>query len=90
MKDVDAVVDASKPHPGTGLLYELHYNQSGDPSAALAHCLGHWRVSKYFHDLMYHPGLAVPTSQLFGGKAVRFWHDQLFCKPAHHGGNVAW
>ena len=22
--------------------------------------------------------------------AVRFWHDQLFCKPAHHGGVVAW
>jgi ectoine hydroxylase-related dioxygenase (phytanoyl-CoA dioxygenase family) len=25
------------------------------------------------------------------GKApVRFWHDQLFCKPAQHGGVVAW
>jgi ectoine hydroxylase-related dioxygenase (phytanoyl-CoA dioxygenase family) len=22
--------------------------------------------------------------------AVRFWHDQLFCKPALHGGVVAW
>ena len=22
--------------------------------------------------------------------AVRFWHDQLFAKPARHGGNVAW
>ena len=21
---------------------------------------------------------------------MRFWHDQLFCKPARHGGNVAW
>jgi ectoine hydroxylase-related dioxygenase (phytanoyl-CoA dioxygenase family) len=21
---------------------------------------------------------------------VRFWHDQLFCKPAKHGGVVAW
>jgi ectoine hydroxylase-related dioxygenase (phytanoyl-CoA dioxygenase family) len=26
---------------------------------------------------------------LLGGP-VRFWHDQLFCKPAHHGGVVAW
>jgi ectoine hydroxylase-related dioxygenase (phytanoyl-CoA dioxygenase family) len=26
---------------------------------------------------------------LLGG-AVRFWHDQLFCKPARHGGVVAW
>jgi len=31
----------------------------------------------------------VPASQLLGG-AVRFWHDQLFCKPAHHGGEVIW
>lgn len=21
---------------------------------------------------------------------VRFWHDQLFCKPPLHGGRVAW
>jgi len=31
----------------------------------------------------------MPASQLLGG-AVRFWHDQLFCKPARHGGVVAW
>jgi ectoine hydroxylase-related dioxygenase (phytanoyl-CoA dioxygenase family) len=31
----------------------------------------------------------MPASQLLDG-AVRFWHDQLFCKPAHHGGVVAW
>jgi ectoine hydroxylase-related dioxygenase (phytanoyl-CoA dioxygenase family) len=31
----------------------------------------------------------VPASQLLGGP-VRFWHDQLFCKPARHGGVVAW
>ena len=27
--------------------------------------------------------------QLLGGP-IRFWHDQLFCKPAFHGGVVAW
>jgi ectoine hydroxylase-related dioxygenase (phytanoyl-CoA dioxygenase family) len=31
----------------------------------------------------------VPAAQLLEG-SVRFWHDQLFCKPAHHGGVVAW
>jgi ectoine hydroxylase-related dioxygenase (phytanoyl-CoA dioxygenase family) len=31
----------------------------------------------------------VPAAQLLGG-SVRFWHDQLFCKPARHGGVVAW
>jgi ectoine hydroxylase-related dioxygenase (phytanoyl-CoA dioxygenase family) len=39
--------------------------------------------------LLWHPGFTVPASQLLGG-AVRFWHDQLFCKPARHGGVVAW
>jgi hypothetical protein len=31
----------------------------------------------------------VPASQLLGGE-VRFWHDQIFYKPAHHGGVVIW
>ena len=30
------------------------------------------------------------ASQLLGDRGVRFWHDQLFCKPARHGGIVAW
>jgi ectoine hydroxylase-related dioxygenase (phytanoyl-CoA dioxygenase family) len=39
--------------------------------------------------VLWSPAFLVPASQLLGG-AVRFWHDQLFCKPAHHGGVVAW
>jgi ectoine hydroxylase-related dioxygenase (phytanoyl-CoA dioxygenase family) len=39
--------------------------------------------------LLWNPAFLVPASQLLGG-AVRFWHDQLFCKPARHGGVVAW
>jgi len=31
----------------------------------------------------------MAASQLLEGP-VRFWHDQLFCKPALHGGVVAW
>jgi ectoine hydroxylase-related dioxygenase (phytanoyl-CoA dioxygenase family) len=31
----------------------------------------------------------MAASQLLGG-SVRFWHDQLFYKPAKHGGVVAW
>jgi ectoine hydroxylase-related dioxygenase (phytanoyl-CoA dioxygenase family) len=31
----------------------------------------------------------MAMSQLLHGP-VRFWHDQLFCKPAKHGGVVAW
>jgi ectoine hydroxylase-related dioxygenase (phytanoyl-CoA dioxygenase family) len=51
--------------------------------------LGAWRIQPGFHDILWHPAFTVAASQLLGG-AVRFWHDQLFCKPARHGGVVAW
>ena len=76
-------------HPGHNLFYEFHSNESAEPSTVLFHALGAWRVAPGFHDLLWNPAFVVPASQLLGG-AVRFWHDQLFCKPAHHGGVVAW
>ncbi len=76
-------------HPGNGLFHEFHTNESTDPTRVLFHALGAWRIAPGFHDLLWHPAFTVPASQLLGG-AVRFWHDQLFCKPAHHGGVVAW
>jgi len=71
------------------LFYEYNSNESADPNLTLFHALGAWRVSPAFHDLLWHPAFTVPASQLLGG-SVRFWHDQLFCKPARHGGVVAW
>ena len=71
------------------LFYEYNSNESNDPSMVLFHALGAWRVRPGFHDLLWHPAFLVPASQLLGG-TVRFWHDQLFCKPAHHGGEVIW
>ena len=76
-------------HPGHELFYEFHTNESADPSRVLFHALGAWRITPGFHDILWHPAFNVPASQLLGG-AVRFWHDQLFCKPAQHGGVVAW
>ncbi len=76
-------------HPGHHLYYEFHSNESKDPSKVLFHALGAWRIEPGFHDILWHPAVTVPASQLLGG-AVRFWHDQLFCKPARHGGVVAW
>ncbi|REK11214.1 MAG: phytanoyl-CoA dioxygenase family protein [Planctomycetota bacterium] len=81
------LVDAK--HPGHELFYEYHSNESPDPSRVLFHALGAWRISPGFHDLLWNPAFTVPASQLLDG-SVRFWHDQLFCKPAHHGGVVAW
>jgi ectoine hydroxylase-related dioxygenase (phytanoyl-CoA dioxygenase family) len=76
-------------HPASGLFYEYNSNESADSARVLFHALGAWRIAPAFHDLLWHPAFTVPASQLLGG-AVRFWHDQLFCKPAHHGGVVAW
>ena len=77
-------------HPARGLWYEFHSNESSDPSRVLFHALGAWRIAQGFHDLLWNPRFTVAASQLLGGVAVRFWHDQLFCKPARHGGVVAW
>jgi ectoine hydroxylase-related dioxygenase (phytanoyl-CoA dioxygenase family) len=71
------------------LFYEYNSNESNDPTMVLFHALGAWRVRPGFHDLLWHPAFLVPASQLLGG-AVRFWHDQLFCKPSHQGGEVIW
>ena len=76
-------------HPGNTLFHEYHSNESTDPNTVLFHALGAWRIASGFHDLLWNPAFTVPASQLLAG-AVRFWHDQLFCKPARHGGVVAW
>ena len=76
-------------HDGRELWHEYHSNESADPDRVLFHALGAWRVSSGFHDLLWHRAFGIPASQLLGG-AVRFWHDQLFCKPSDHGGVVAW
>ena len=76
-------------HEGHALFHEYHSNESTDPNRVLFHALGAWRVMPGFHDLLWNPAFFIPASQLLGG-SVRFWHDQLFCKPARHGGVVAW
>jgi hypothetical protein len=85
------LADITDPeHPGHQLFYEFHSNESADPNFVLLHALGAWRVSEGFHDVLWNPAFLMAASQLLGNKSVRFWHDQLFCKPAKHGGVVAW
>jgi len=76
-------------HRGHELFYEFHSNESTDPATVLFHALGAWRIAAGFHDLLWNPAFVMPAAQLLKGP-VRFWHDQLFCKPAQHGGVVAW
>lgn len=71
------------------LFYEFHLNESTDPQKVLFHALGAWRVSEAFHDVIFHSVVSQCAKQLLGGP-VRFWHDQLFVKPAFDGGVVAW
>lgn len=85
---LDEVADPQ--HPLHHLFHEFHSNESADPNTVLFHSLGHWRIAEAFHDAIWNPAFRMVSSQLLGDRAVRFWHDQLFCKPAHHGGVVAW
>ena len=85
---LDEVMDPK--HPLHGLFHEFHSNESADPNTVLFHSLGHWRIAAAFHDAIWNPAFRMVASQLLGDRGVRFWHDQLFCKPAHHGGVVAW
>ncbi|XP_064623781.1 phytanoyl-CoA dioxygenase domain-containing protein 1-like [Lineus longissimus] len=94
LEDYRYFLDENHSHPGEKMLYEFHRNQANDPENVLMHALGHWRLTKRFHDLVFLPQVVVPCSQLIHPDrrevAVRFWHDQLFAKPARCGGNVAW
>jgi ectoine hydroxylase-related dioxygenase (phytanoyl-CoA dioxygenase family) len=86
-KELAELVDPG--HPGNELFYEFNSNESADPRKVLFHALGAWRITPGFHDLLWNPAFCIPASQLLEGP-VRFWHDQLFYKPAHHGGVVIW
>jgi len=87
-KELIDIMNPDNPH--NDLLYEMHHNESTDPSKVVFHSLGHWRITAGFHDVLWNPAFLMAAYQLLGKKAVRFWHDQLFCKPAKHGGVVAW
>jgi ectoine hydroxylase-related dioxygenase (phytanoyl-CoA dioxygenase family) len=84
------LADLTDPaYPGNSLFHEYHSNESKNPDTVLFHALGAWRIKPAFHDVLWNPAFVMAASQLLDGP-VRFWHDQLFCKPARHGGVVAW
>jgi ectoine hydroxylase-related dioxygenase (phytanoyl-CoA dioxygenase family) len=76
-------------HDGCELWYEYHSNEADSNDEVLFHALGAWRLRPAMHDILWHPTFVAAAEQLLEGP-VRFWHDQLFCKPAGHGGVVAW
>ncbi len=86
-EELDRLVDPS--YPGNQLFYEYNSNEAADKTTVLFHALGAWRITPAMHDVLWNPAFTMAASQLLKG-AVRFWHDQLFCKPPRHGGVVAW
>ena len=71
-------------------LYEVEADWRARPEEVVLHFLGGWLVDEWLHDLVFHPGVTVPLAQLLGVSRLRFWHDQVFWKPARHPGVVPW
>lgn len=71
------------------LFYHYESNESVDPDKVLFHAIGAWRITPGFHDLLWAPAFRMAAYQLLG-VPFSIFHDQLFCKPAKHGGVVAW
>ena len=86
--ELDGLTDPASP--GHELFYEFHSNESSDANTVLFHALGAWRIAPGYHDVLWNPRFLMAASQLLGNVPVRFWHDQLFYKPAKKGGVVAW
>jgi hypothetical protein len=84
------LVKLQSPNPEEKkLFYHYESNESEDPAKVLFHAIGAWRVTPGFHDLIWAPAYRMAAYQLLG-QPCRLFHDQLFCKPARHGGVVAW
>lgn len=74
----------------TAELYEIDEDYRTDPEHNVFHFLGGWLIDEAFHDLLFHPAITVKAAQLLGVPRPRFWHDQVFYKPARHPGVVTW
>jgi ectoine hydroxylase-related dioxygenase (phytanoyl-CoA dioxygenase family) len=71
-------------------LYEVEAAHSDKPEEVVCHYLGAWLVDSKLRELVYDPRLTEPAAQLLGVERLRFWHDQVFYKPAMHPGVVPW
>jgi hypothetical protein len=76
-------------YPNQGVLSGRPRLSPGERSKMI-YFQGAWLAEPAFHDMVFNPRLTVPLCQLLGTTSARFFHDQMFYKPARHGGIVAW
>ena len=86
-KELEEIIDPK--HPKYDLFYEFHSNESTDPGKIVFHSLGTGELLPVSRCAL-NPAFTMVASQLLANRPVRFWHDQLFYKPAKKGGVVAW
>ena len=67
-----------------------HLSGTRGGQTPVVHFQGAWLVEPVYHDLVFNPRVARPAARLLDAPQVRFLHDQVFYKPARHGGVVAW
>lgn len=71
-------------------LYEVDAAHTARPEDVVCHFLGGWRVDNRLRELVFDPRLTGAAAQLLEVDRLRFWHDQVFYKPAGHPGVVPW
>lgn len=71
-------------------LYEVESGWLEDPEGVVFHCLGAWLVDAVLRATIHAPEVTVPSAQCLGTSRLRFWHDQIFTKPAGHPASVPW
>jgi len=71
-------------------LINLDVKEGVSRSESFTYFQNTWQVEESFHDLIFHPHVTESAGRLLDSSGVRFFHDQIFYKPARKGDVVAW
>lgn len=71
-------------------LYEVEASWAQRPGEVVCHFLGGWLVEPALRALVFDPRITSRCAAALGVDRLRFWHDQVFHKPAGHPGVVPW
>ncbi len=85
---LEAIIDDDFPHRDR--LIGINVEKGVTKDEQMIYFQNAWMVDEVMHDTLFNTRMTVPLHQLLGVEKVRFFHDQVFYKPARHGGVVAW